>query len=178
MKVHFHYEALNSREQQVARFWDGHFGPSPWTASAARPFCCLQFVRAVHISHPRRPTHFPETTRQFWSRILLTRWTRQPRKRRRACLGRYTHPVRKGTPPPSSCGTLLLGLPSIAILAECPYSTAEATTQVRWAAPLESGTTGSSQTGEMSPTVPHPWRCGTPLTSASPHSSTCLAPPL
>ena len=32
-RIHFRYEALDSREQQVARLWDRRLAPSPWTAS-------------------------------------------------------------------------------------------------------------------------------------------------
>ena len=32
-RIHFRYEALDSREQRVARLWDRQPAPSPWPAS-------------------------------------------------------------------------------------------------------------------------------------------------
>ena len=178
VKVHFRYEALDSQEQRVDRFWDGPLSPSSWPALVARPFWCLQFACTVHMFPPWRQTHFPETMRQFWSRILLTSRAWPPRKCRRAHHIRYMHPISKGTSPPSSCGTLRPGLPRIVILAVCRYSIPWSTTWVGWAVLPESGTIGRSQTGKTSPMAPRHWWCGTALTSTSPQPSTLLAPPL
>ena len=89
---------------------------------------------------------------------------RTPRKHRLASPNRFKRQVRKGTPPPSSCGTQRPGLPRIRTPAVYPCSTPSATMQVGWEDLQASGTMGRSQTAETFPTAPRPLRCGTPLT--------------